>query len=270
MALRMRDLDGSGQHVRELLHRFRRIKEDCFPEHRNHPLFLEMAAVNLDDVARFYESFARRVRVATFPEVAKDSDTVVFEGAQGVLLDEEHGYHPHVTWTDCTFGNADKLLADFHSSEVTRIGVLRSYATRHGAGPFPTEDASLALPDPHNSAHPYMGHFRVGHFDAVLSRYAAQRSRWTGETGRLLPDYLAVTHLDRHSSARICTRYRMPDDSVQGVGTIKPDAFRGAPEYEHVNDLVGGIEYWTGVSVGVTSHGPTALDKKWSSRPTTV
>jgi adenylosuccinate synthase len=83
---------------------------------------------------------------------------VVFEGAQGVLLDEWHGFHPYTTWSTTTFANAEALLADAdHAGATTRLGVLRVYATRHGPGPFVTEDAALAaaLPEPHNPTNPW-------------------------------------------------------------------------------------------------------------------
>lgn len=63
----------------------------------------------------------------------------MFEGAQGILLDEWHGFHPYTTWSTTTFANAETLLAEAGESAI-RLGVIRCYMTRHGPGPFVTED----------------------------------------------------------------------------------------------------------------------------------
>ena len=78
---------------------------------------------------------------------------VVFEGAQGVLLDEWHGFHPYTTWSTTTFDSAETLLAEAGRPHTAlRLGVVRTYTTRHGPGPLVTEDPALAaaLPEPHN------------------------------------------------------------------------------------------------------------------------
>jgi len=68
------------------------------------------------------------------------TETVIFEGAQGVLLDADLGFHPFTTWSRCTAANAFDLLKEMApDSQACRIGVMRSYALRHGPGPFPTE-----------------------------------------------------------------------------------------------------------------------------------
>lgn len=121
---------------------------------------------------------------------------LIFEGAQGVLLDEWYGFHPHTTWSTTTTANAESILRELGwEGEVTRLGVLRSYHSRHGAGPFPSEDKALsaAMPDAHNGLGPWQGTFRLGHFDRVLARYALD----------VCPvDALALTHLDRLEEAR--------------------------------------------------------------------
>jgi adenylosuccinate synthase len=133
------------------------------------------------------------------------SGTIVFEGAQGVLLDESAGFHPHTTWSKTTFANADALLneMDYRGSR-TRVGVLRTYFTRHGAGPFVSELQTLAgqLPEPHNHDDGWQGRFRLGVFDAVAARYAL------AATGPV--DMLALTHLDRLPMLPpvMCTAYR--------------------------------------------------------------
>ncbi|MBI2394067.1 MAG: adenylosuccinate synthetase [Deltaproteobacteria bacterium] len=121
--------------------------------------------------------------------------TVIFEGAQGVLLDEWRGFHPFTTWSTCTFDNALELIGD---RPAIRLGVLRTYATRHGPGPFPTE-RPLRLPEPHNAHGPWQGAFRWGDLDLALLRYAIAACGGV--------DALAVTHLDAlaaMSEWRVC------------------------------------------------------------------
>lgn len=65
-------------------------------------------------------------------DALEPSECMVFEGAQGVLLDETHGTAPHNTWTDTTFSNADTLLDELGITDRYRIGCLRTYHTRHG------------------------------------------------------------------------------------------------------------------------------------------
>lgn len=219
--------------------------------------------------------------------------TTVFEGAQGVLLDEGWGFHPHTTWSTCTFDNALALLREHgFDGPIHRLGVLRSYATRHGEGPLPTEAPALAplLPEPHNDAAGWQGPFRVGGFDAVLARYALAAARGV--------DGLAVTHLDRLGSRwPVCTAYRgPPGGEVHGFvpDTNNParlTALRlGAPgALEHQERLTRGLlqcEPWMeelelgaspgaraerfvswleatlGAPVKVASYGPASRDKQ--------
>ena len=105
----------------------------------------------------------------------KQTGCVLFEGAQGILLDEWRGFHPHTTWSSITTDAVEAATARFDlSAPIEHYGVLRTYLTRHGTGPLPTHDESLDefLPEPHNSSHGWQGRFRRGNPDAVLLRYA--------------------------------------------------------------------------------------------------
>lgn len=143
-----------------------------------------------------YKTFVERVQVVDEPPIA--SKGMIFEGAQGVLLDETHGFQPHVTWTNTTFDNAKIILDEMgyqgNSCHVHTIGVIRSYYTRHGAGPFPSEDESLRpfLPEAHNKEERYVGAFRVGKFDLPLFLYALETLGGV--------DSLAINHMDVASS----------------------------------------------------------------------
>ncbi len=136
------------------------------------------------------------------------AETVVFEGAQGVLLDADRGFHPFTTWSRCTTANAHDILQTMAPGAIVhQIGVMRSYAIRHGAGPLPTETHALtSVVFDHNKYNEWQGPVRYGWFDAVLARYALD------VTGGV--DFLAVTHLDVLSNVdawRYCTDYKLQD-----------------------------------------------------------
>ncbi len=195
---------------------------------------------------------------------------VVFEGAQGVLLDESRGFHPHTTWSRCTADNAIALAREMRAEPtVETIGVLRAHAIRHGAGPFPTETPALAgtVPD-HNEQNAWQGAVRYGHFDAVLARYAL------AVAGRI--DALAITHLDtalKHDCWRFATAYETPSlrdlpvspepsmEEQERLTTVLRDA---VPRFEETSAdgpaIIGTIEAVTGRRVRITSQGPSSRD----------
>lgn len=177
------------------------------------PLLGNRSVPDVDEMVALYREFAAAVRITDDGDLTDlaGRGRLVFEGAQGVLLDEWRGFHPHTTWSTVEPSNARRMLADLGRDGAV-LGVTRTYTTRHGAGPHPTEDAALtaALPEPHNGTGAYQGAFRVGHLDEVLLRYAVD------VCGGL--DGLAVTHLDAPARAaaagtpiRVCRRYRATD-----------------------------------------------------------
>jgi adenylosuccinate synthase len=219
---------------------------------------------------------------------------LAFEGAQGVLIDEWHGFHPYTTWSTTTFDNAIALLDGIgFEGSVEKIGVLRAYATRHGAGPFPTEATHLSqlLPDTHNTFGRWQEGFRAGWFDAVLARYAI------AVCGGI--DALALTNLDRItglSSVKVATAYRLDDvsrkereavvsastwdesgmvveslrkkpfltdlgyqESLTAIAERAQPIYRSAPRGE---EFIHMIERELHVSVSIASYGPAAGDKR--------
>lgn len=192
----------------------------------------------------------------------------VFEGAQGVLLDEWHGFHPYTTWSTTTFANAEELLA---GAEATRLGVVRAYTTRHGAGPLVTEDPALTvdLPDAHNGTGPWQGTFRVGHFDAVAHRYAVDVCGGV--------DAIALTHLDvarRRGDLRACGSYEIDGAVVDRLTPGTPGDLdrqerltrrlgRARPRYHAVpaDQWPDAVAAALGAPVELLSYGPTAGDK---------
>lgn len=163
-------------------------------------------------------------------------EALVFEGAQGALLDPVYGPHPYITKTQCTMAPALRLLglapaAPLHQpaparggsqvrwadqrrtsapggqalrARLTKIGVVRAYAHRHGEGPLVTADPRLGacLPEVHNLDNRWQGKFRVGWFDVPATRYAIAINGGV--------DSVALTGLDRLSGLSevlVCLAY---------------------------------------------------------------
>lgn len=231
----------------------------------------------LADLLDAYAAFAARVELTSedrLPALLR-SGRAVFEGAQGVLLDEWRGFHPYTTWSTTTFANAEALLAEAGQT-ATRLGVVRTYMTRHGPGPFVTEDPTLELPEPHNTRGVWQGPFRTGHFDAVALRYAAEI------TGSV--DAVALTHLDVAAAKplRLCRAYEEADG--QPIKRLVPGPERDLDWQERLThrllrarpvyaDAVPGQGNWPdvvaqvlGAPVAVASYGPTAADKRAVTR----
>lgn len=123
----------------------------------------------------YYDEWTNKVTFAH--KLDLDDKPVIFEGAQGVLLDEKYGVAPHNTWTNTTFENAQALLDEAKfTGERIKLGCWRSYFTRHGNGPFLTEEewSPLKRPEHHNTEGRYQGKWRVGLFDFDLAHRAVE------------------------------------------------------------------------------------------------
>lgn len=115
---------------------------------------------------------------------------VIFEGAQGVMLDEDFGFHPYTTWSKTTPTNARILLEEARQiASVRTIGVTRTYTTRHGPGPMPTENKDILHPEAHNTAGEFTGDMRQGALDIAGLEYAAKACGGIDE--------IALTHCDK-------------------------------------------------------------------------
>lgn len=169
-------------------------------------------------IAESFRAVVSELNILTPDKVANliRNESSIFEGAQGMLLDEWHGFHPYTTWSTLTAENAIEILREsgFEGGrEIT--GVVRTYLTRHGAGPLVTEDEALRRisPTEHNSQNDWQGTFRSGAQDGVALRYAAECLKRTGSL-----DSIALTHLD------ILTRREIPVcDEYEVDGTTDAD-----------------------------------------------
>jgi len=213
-----------------------------------------------DTLLERYQEFAEKVTIGNVDYLKNQlcKSVSIFEGAQGVLLDEVYGFAPYNTWTDTTFRNADDLLAGT-GVKRTRIGVMRTMMTRHGAGPFPSEDAASAYDGDLNAANEWQGNFRFGMLDFPLLRYAIR------SCGHV--DCLFVTHLDKIGTGlRAVIRYGSKSLLFRRI----PERFTSEqfPELEltttgTITDILD-IEYHLEENIPVfyTSRGPTWADKE--------
>jgi adenylosuccinate synthase len=160
----------------------------------------------LEALSQAYLDIGAQLRIGdALPDLLAQGH-VVFEGAQGVLLDRDHGDFPYVTPSYVTPDRAVALLAEADPhAEVRVLGVTRTYATRHGPGPFPGEDPGLAerFPELHNGRNPWQGPMRL----APLHLPSVKRGL-TACGGRV--DALAVTCLD-------CTDETLPELESLGL-----------------------------------------------------
>ena len=211
------------------------------------------------------------------------TETALFEGAQGILLDADAGFHPYTTWSRCSADNARHILHEMApQAQLYQVGVMRSYAVRHGPGPLPTETPDLAgLIHEHNQRNEWQGHVRYGWFDALLARYALAAA------GKL--DALALTHLDvlpKLKAWQYCAGYtglpaipELNDSGVPGPLThlrlapgltlaqrekVTQALFSAAPVFEtcEISEarVISKVEALVEQPVGIISRGPMAAD----------
>ena len=100
-------------------------------------------------------------------------DTLIFEGAQGLLLDMDYGYFPHVTRSNCGMKNISKILKTIPGEHDIMVNyVTRAYTTRHGAGPLEDERPNMPeyfnIVDNTNIPNEFQGEVRFGVLDYYL------------------------------------------------------------------------------------------------------
>ena len=100
--------------------------------------------------------------------VLKTFKSVIFEGAQGLCLDERHRFFPHVTRSKTGLTNIETICEHVGIRSLDVLYVSRAYLTRHGVGPLPTEDANLEYEDTTNTENEWQGKLRFGCLDIDL------------------------------------------------------------------------------------------------------
>ena len=176
-------------------------------------------------------------------------DNLLFEGAQGTLLDVDHGTYPYVTSSNCVAGNASAGAGVGPGMLHYILGITKAYCTRVGGGPFPTELdwQTPGTPGYHMST---VGaekgvttgrSRRCGWFDAALLKRSAQVNGLTG---------LCITKLDvldGLTELLLCTGYEMDGETID----ILP---MGADDIERCKPIYEVLEGWSQSTVGVTDY----------------
>ena len=182
-------------------------------------------------------------------EAHKAGANLLFEGAQGTLLDVDHGTYPYVTSSNCVAGNASAGAGVGPGMLHYILGITKAYCTRVGGGPFPTELDWQAegTPGHHMSTvgaekGVTTGRFRrCGWFDAALLKRSAQVNGLSG---------LCITKLDvldGLEELKLCTGYHLDGQVTDILPMGADDIARCVPIYETMPG-------WSQSSVGVTQY----------------
>ena len=198
----------------------------------------------LKAIAGFVLPFARPVW-RDLNEARARGRRILFEGAQGVLLDVDHGTYPFVTSSNTVAGSASAGSGLGPSAVGFVLGIAKAYTTRVGSGPFPTE-----LADSTGEQLGLRGHEfgtvtgrkrRCGWFDSVLVRQSAAVSGITG---------IALTKLDvldGFETIAICTGYRLGDRTLDYFPSHAADQAAVTPIYETMpgwSETTAGARSW--------------------------
>jgi adenylosuccinate synthase len=207
------------------------------------PVDRERLRNDLAEIADFVLQFARPVW-RDLDEAARSGRRILFEGAQGVLLDVDHGTYPFVTSSNTVAGATGPGTGMGPSAAGFVLGIVKAYTTRVGSGPFPSE-----LEDEIGQRLGERGHEfgtvtgrrrRCGWFDAVLVRQTVAVSGVTG---------VALTKLDvldGFETVKICTGYTIDGKTFDYLPPHAQDQARVVPQYEE-------IEGWPGSTRGARS-----------------
>jgi adenylosuccinate synthase len=185
-------------------------------------------------------------------QVKRSGKRVLFEGAQGALLDNDHGTFPFVTSSNTLAGQASVGSGLGPDAVGYVMGIVKAYTTRVGAGPFPTElfdDVGQGLGERGHEFGTVTGRSRrCGWFDAVLVRQTAKLNGMTG---------IALTKLDvldGMDELKVCTGYKLDGKVIDYLPSQAALQARVEPVYEV-------MEGWSDSTVGA---------KGWADLPATA
>jgi adenylosuccinate synthase len=182
-------------------------------------------------------------------EAHRNGANLLFEGAQGTLLDVDHGTYPYVTSSNCVAGNASAGAGVGPSMLHYILGITKAYCTRVGGGPFPTEldwetpgtvGYHLATVGAERGTTTGRAR-RCGWFDAALLKRSAQVNGLSG---------LCITKLDvldGIETLQLCTGYELDGEQIDILPLGADEIARCKPIYEM-------LEGWTDSTVGVTDY----------------
>ena len=207
------------------------------------PVDRERLRNDLAEIADFVLSYAKPAW-RDLDSAARRGKRILFEGAQGVLLDVDHGTYPFVTSSNTVAGTIAAGSGTGPSTAGFVLGITKAYTTRVGSGPFPTEqdnDTGQKLGERGHEFGTVTGRKRrCGWFDAVLVRQAVAVGGVTG---------IALTKLDvldGFDAVQICTGYQLDGKKLDYLPAHAADQMRVQPIFEE-------IEGWPGSTHGARS-----------------
>ena len=186
----------------------------------------------LDEINKFKKEllrYAKRVP-ELLNEARKDRKRILFEGAQGVLLDIDHGTYPFVTSSNTISGSASVGTGISVKQIGFILGIVKAYTTRVGSGPFPSEqnnNIGKKLGEIGNEFGTVTGRKRrCGWFDAVLTKYSINVSGIDG---------IALTKLDvldKFEEIKICIGYKLFNKKINYFPSSEYEQENLVPIYE--------------------------------------
>ncbi len=181
---------------------------------------------------------------AILDDARRQGQRILYEGAQGVMLDIDHGTYPYVTSSNTVAGQASTGAGVGMTTIGYVLGITKAYTTRVGSGPFPTEDEGEAGQTLGERGHEFgtvTGRKRrCGWFDTVMVR---QAGKIAGITGMALTK---LDVLDGMDEIKICTGYRLDGKTLDRFPVATIDQERLEPIYE----VMPG---WEGTTCGARS-----------------
>jgi adenylosuccinate synthase len=207
------------------------------------PVDRERLKADLAEIADFVLPYAKPVW-RDLDEAFRRGRRILFEGAQGVLLDVDHGTYPFVTSSNTVAGQVGPGTGMGPSAAGFVLGIVKAYTTRVGSGRFPTEvndETGQRVGARGREFGTVTGRQRrCGWFDAVLVRQSAAVSGVTG---------VALTKLDvldGFETVKICTGYRIGGEEYDYLPPHAADQARVEPIYEEMKG-------WSGTTAGARS-----------------
>lgn len=195
-------------------------------------------ALKFEDIFEKYLEYGQKMKkyvtdTSVLVNDALDKDEkVLFEGAQGVMLDIDEGTYPYVTSSNTISGGICSGIGMGANRLKTVIGVCKAYTTRVGEGPFPTELLDEVGDRIRETAHEYgtvTGRpRRVGWFDSVALRHAKRVAGINGLSLNLLDIFSGF------DSVKIATAYELDGEKIDYYPASLKELYRCKPVYEEL------------------------------------
>jgi adenylosuccinate synthase len=236
----LHDLDALGPKIERLLAHHNALRRGMGEAEITHAAIIDQLSRIAPSVLRFSDAVW-----SLLDDARREGKRILFEGAQGILLDIDHGTYPFVTSSNTVAAQAASGSGLGPSSIGYVLGIAKAYTTRVGSGPFPTEQD--------NDVGEYIGRRghefgtvtgrkrRCGWFDAVLVRQAIKTSGIHG---------IALTKLDvldGLEEIRVCTGYTLEGEHLDRFPAAEDAQKQVVPVYERFEgwkDSTAGARSW--------------------------